>query len=188
MILVYTIIQLYNYTLEPTASLFYFKRANTTPLHAQFDYYFNDITIVNDTYKDQKGLTVTAEIRNLDWSLIWTKTVSDVAVKSDLSKRGIFKLLSKDSSEFDDVYFIDLTLRDSKGTVIDKEIYWRAKNDPHYGAQGSFKAMNNMGKVKLNLSSTLKTINGKSKVTLTLENPTSKLAFFTRLKIYSDKS
>lgn len=180
--------RLYNYTLEPTASLFYFKRANTTPVHAQFDYYYNDITVVNDTYKNQSGLKVTAEIRNLDWSLVWSKTVNEVSVKSDLSTRGIFKLPTKDSTAFDDVYFIDVILRNNKGEVIDKEIYWRAKNDPLYGTQGSFKAMNNMAKVKLNMSSSLMTNNGNSKVIVKLENPTSNLAFFTRLKIYSKKS
>ena len=174
--------RLVNYTGEPNAALFYYAHGNK-PVHAQFDYFASDITVVNDTAAALPNLRVRVEVRNLDGSVKWSaeKTVDGAASQSTT---GVVAVPAKDTAGFDAVHFIAVKLYDAAGKLVDDALYWRSADGPKYGADGSFEALNDMPFARLRVRTTAKVMDGRQIVTATLTNPTTALAFFTRLKIY----
>lgn len=179
--------RIYNYTGEPNASLYYFAHGNK-PLHAQFDYYNNDVSVVNDNYAAYNNLKVKAEVRNPDWSLQWSGSNNSVNIGEDQTINGLITVPGKTTSGFGDVHFIYVELRNSSDQLLDKMIYWRARNDTKYGADGPFSALGSMPGAVLNVSSSVQTQSDKQVVTVNVTNNTSYLAFFTRLKVYRKAS
>jgi hypothetical protein len=181
-----TAARLTNYTGEPNAALFYFAHGNK-PVHAQYDYYYNDVSLINDTYEPIAALKVKAEIRNLDWSVKWS-VEKVTGVQPDTSLEGVILLPPKDTQGFDKVHFIVVKLFDIAGKQIDSALYWRSAGDPKYGADGPFDQLNTMPFAQLKLKSKTIKAAGRETVTVWLSNPTKALAFFTRLKIYRSRS
>ena len=105
--------RLANHSGEPNAALFYFAHGNK-PLHAQYDYFYNDVSVINDHPTPFQRLTVTAEVRNLDWSLRWTGSKT-VAVDADTSLNDVLAVPAKDTAGFDDVHFVVVALHDAAG-------------------------------------------------------------------------
>ena len=178
--------RLANYSGEPNAALFYFAHGNK-PLHAQYDYFYNDVSVINDHPVPYQKLKVTAEVRNLDWSLKWSASKT-VAVAADTSLNDVLAVPAKNTVGLDAVHFIVVVLRDEAGKLLDRMLYWRAKNDPKDGADGPFTALNEMPLAHLQVKSVLRAVGGEAVATVTLTNPTPRLAFFTRLKVYRTKS
>jgi len=178
--------RLANYTGEPNAALFYFAHGNK-PLHAQYDYFYNDISVVNDTYAPVSGLKVTAEARNLDWSRQWSAS-KKVDVAPDTSLNTVISVPSKSTPAFGDVHFVVVTLADSTGRQLDQAIYWRSKLDAKYGADGPFDALSTMPMAQLKVTSTVAGGPDLKIATVVLKNPSKSLAFFVRLKIDRAKS
>ncbi|MCL2152136.1 MAG: discoidin domain-containing protein [Oscillospiraceae bacterium] len=179
--------RIYSYTLEPNASLYYTAHSNK-PLHVQYDYYCNDVSVVNNSFDAASGLTVKAEVRNLDWSLQWSSSRSNIAIDQELTINGLLDVPSKETANFDDVHFIYIQLLDSDGECIDDTLYWRSKNDNEYGADTGFTALNSMPAAKLDISASVNEVNGTQFVTVSAHNPTDALAFFNRFKVYNSKT
>lgn len=57
--------RMWDYSLEPTASLYHTQNA-LEPLHAQFDYLKNTVSVYNDYYQAFKDYKVTAEVYDLN--------------------------------------------------------------------------------------------------------------------------
>lgn len=178
--------RLASYSGEPNAALFYFAHGNK-PLHAQYDYFYNDVSVVNDRAIPYKCLTVTAEVRNLDWSLKWRESRA-VSVGQDQPLLGVLSVPAKDAPGFGAVHFILVTLRDAGGALLDRALYWRSRTGPKYGADGPWTALNGMPMARLRVASSVHQAGGRQTVTVTLTNPTARLAFFTRLKVYHARS
>ncbi|BCM92796.1 exo-beta-D-glucosaminidase [Abditibacteriota bacterium] len=178
--------RLASYSGEPNAALFYFAHGNK-PLHTQYDYFAGDVSVINDTRGTRRGLTVTAQVRNLDWSLRWSGT-KRLDVGPDQSLNGLLSVPARDADGFGAVHFITLDLRDEKGQLLDRTLYWRARNGPKYGADGRFEALNEMPMARLSVRSSIQSVGTQRVVTVGLANPTPYLAFFTRLKVYRAQS
>ena len=135
--------RIYNYSLEPNASLFYLAHAQK-PLHAQFDYHANDVSVVNNSLAGARDLLLKVAVRNLDWSIKWsaTKDVSDLTEETTLN--ALITVPAKDTADFDEVHFIEVQLFAADGQRLDDMIYWRSKRDPLYGADGPFTALRSM--------------------------------------------
>ncbi len=58
--------RLANYSGEPNAALFYFAHGNK-PLHAQYDYFYNDVSVINDTAR-----SLSAACTSPPKCVIWT--------------------------------------------------------------------------------------------------------------------
>jgi len=179
--------RIYSYTLEPNASLYYMAHSNK-PLHVQYDYYNNDVSLVNNSFEAASGLTVKAEVRNLDWSLQWSSSRSDLVINQELTVNGVLDVPAKETAAFGDVHFIYVQLFDNSGECIDDMIYWRAKNDNEYGTDAGFTALNTMPGAKLDISATVKEADGTQFITVSAHNPTDALAFFNRFKVYNSKT
>jgi len=179
--------RIYDYSLEPTAALYYMARANQ-PVSLQYNYRQNDITVVNNSFEPlTKRHTVRVEIRNLDWSLKWSKQTyiaTDVLpIPAESSKIGVAFVPNKDQAAFDDVHFIHLQLLGETNKVVDDTIYWRSKAGVLYGAEGDFSALNKMPVTRITATTGSEIKNGKRFVTVTLENSSKQIAFFLRVKV-----
>ena len=181
--------RIYDYTLEPTAGLYYLAHANK-PFSLQFNYRDNSVTAVNNTFTIPKGMNVTAEIRGLDWSLQWSKRqviAPDRQFLPESSRMGILYLPNKDQKKLDDVHFIHLQLSSGK-EILDDTIYWRTKDGMLYGADGDFSALNKMPATQIKATTQSEMKDGKRFVTVTLENSSKQIAFFLRVKVLGAKT
>ena len=116
--------RMWDYFLEPTASLYHTQNA-LEPLHPQFDYLKNTVSVVNGRYEPASGLRVVAEVYNLDSSLSW-KDEATVDVAADGVANDVLKIsFPQDISH---VHFIKLRLFDVAGRQVGDNFYWRSKD------------------------------------------------------------
>lgn len=173
--------RIYTYSLEPNAALYYLGHGNK-PLHVQYDYWKNDVSVVNDLPQPATRLDVRAEIRNLDGRVVWHE-VATTDVGPEANAIGVLKVPPKDEAGLDDVHFIQVELRGTAGDLLDSQLYWRARKDPKYGADGPFTALGDMPAAQLRATTALQARGGQHEMTVGLTNLTSHLAFFVRLKV-----
>ena len=174
--------RIYHYSLEPNASLYYLAHGNKA-WHVQYDYFANDVSVVNNSFVPAAKLRVKAEVRNLDWSLQWSGGQAVESLPEEQTIKALFQVPPKDTPGFDDVHLIYVQLLDSAGTRIDDMIYWRSKGDPKYGAERFFYSLNRMPVATLQMAAATRSEGAKQIITVTAMNPSKSLAFFNRLKI-----
>lgn len=179
--------RLYDYSLEPTASLYYLAHANK-PLHVQYNYFDNDVAAINNTFEPAANLKIRAEIRNLDWSLKWSKESTLASLPAESSALGLIAVPGKNTPGLDNVHFIRIQLLDSHDELLDDTIYWRSSLDPKYGADGDFSALGTMPNAQIKGSITSSTKDGKKQLETTLSNDSKQIAFFLRLKVLDGKT
>ena len=114
--------RMWDYFLEPTASFYHTQNA-LEPLHPQFDYLKNTVSVVNGRYEDARGLRLAAEVYNLDSSLAWQGEAA-VDVAADGVACDVMKIdFPPDVSS---VHFIKLRLFDRSGRQVGDNFYWRS--------------------------------------------------------------
>ena len=174
--------RMWDWYLEPTASL-YHTMHSLEPLHVQFDYLKNTVSVVNDGSKAIDGLTVTARLYDLDSRLVrsWSTKVDAAA---DRAVTDVLKL--EFPAGISDVHFISLELSDTKGNILSENFYWRSK-DEFKGRESvsgpcssGFGPLEKMKKTALSVK-TQKLSDGSVKVVL--KNTTGRIAFFNRLQL-----
>jgi len=179
--------RLYHYSLAPNAALWFMAHGNKA-LHAQYDYFANDVSAVNNSWKDAAFLTVTAALHNLDWSLKWSGTAAVATLPQETTRNGLIAVPGKETAGLGDVHFIDVELKDEAGRPMDEMIYWRSRRDDDYGCDGSFAALNAMPPATLNIATSVQSKDGRQCISATLTNPGKNLAFFIRLKLQGAKT
>lgn len=176
--------RMWDWMLEPTASLFHTMHA-LEPVHVQYDYLKNTVSVANDFLQEQKNLTVTAQVYNLD-----SKRLLNLQAKADVPADGIANDVLK--IEFPDnispVHFIALQAKDAKGNVVSKNFYWRStdkyegKNTITGPCTAGFEPLGNMAAAKPTLKvKALADNNGMHLWQVNIKNSSSKIAFFCQL-------
>ena len=178
--------RLVSYSGESNSALYYFAHGNK-PLHVQYDYYYHDVSLINDFLKPFKNLQLIAEIRSLSWERLWSET-KIVSVEEDMVLNGLITVPEKDVMLSADVHFIYVALKDEDNSLLDEMIYWRTPQGPKYGAEGSFVSLNRMPLAQLQTSFIQSKKETVTLVQITLTNSSESLAFFVRLKIYKKQS
>jgi hypothetical protein len=77
-----------------------------------------------------------------------------------------------------DVHFIRLNLTDSAGKPVSDNFYWRANK------LGDYTALNTLPAAKLEVKSTIETIQGKKQIRATIKNIGSSVAFAVHVQPY----
>ncbi len=177
--------RMYDWSLEPTAALYYSQNA-LEPLHAQFDYVENTVSVYNDYRKDFSGYSVEAIIYDIHSKKVWNKKVT-TDIPNDGVANDVLKIdFPKDLSQ---VHFIKLLLKNKEGELVSDTFYWRS-NDSYKGAWtmtgpavSGFKEMSQLNKAELKVS--IKEM--KNQIEVKVKNVSNALSFFTQLKL-QDKS
>jgi hypothetical protein len=170
--------QTYDYFYEPTAA-FFGSQKGCEPVHIQWDASNQRVYAVNVTQKPMNNLKAESWIYNLDGKMV-SHNISEVDVASYSNEFCHFiensghKALSK-------VHFVKMRLS-RNGKVLSENFYWRSKKGQDYTA------LKDLPEVGLNGTASSKKEDGKVILTVKLENPTSKVAFFNRLKVQRAQS
>ena len=181
--------RMWDWSLEPTASL-YHTANSLEPLHAQFDYLKNTVSVVNDYYEAFNGYRVVAQVYNLD-----SKKVFEESAPVNLPSDGVANdvLTIRFPENISRVHFIKLVLEDEKGKEVSSNFYWRS-TDKYEGrksltgpAASGFEDLNKMQLAKVKLSYKVREANDKFFVDITLKNTSSRIAFFNQLQFLNDK-
>ena len=173
--------QLYDYYFAPNGSFYAAKKA-CEPLHIQYSYDDSTIYVVNSLYKDFNDLKATAHLYDFSMQEKYSNEVT-VSVSPDESKKVMDITWPDDSLN---IYFLNLRLEDASGELVSSNFYWlSAKGDD----RADFTGLKNLPEVNVNISVSPLQKNGKiCTLELTVENPSSSLAFFLNPKILKSTS
>lgn len=178
--------RLYDYYLEPTAALYY-SQNGLEPLHAQFDYLKNAISVYNDYRKPFINYTVEATVYNLNSQKVLELASEKFNIPADGVVNDILKLYFP--ADISSVHFIKLVLKDADGKRVSDAFYWRS-TDIYKGAWtisgpavGGFQDIKNLPAVNLDVTATKKLVNGQMEININVVNHSKSIAFFTRLML-----
>lgn len=177
--------RMYDWYLRPTAALYYAQNG-LAPLHPQFDYYKNTVSVYNDYRKSFPDHTVEAMIYDLNSKLVHSQS-KKINIPADGTVKDALKLDFNDA--ITQVHFIKLTLRSPAGKEVAEAFYWRSK-DPYKGAWtmtgpavSGFSDINKLPKTVLSGHAKKRTVNEKVFLTVRIKNMSDKISFFTQVRL-----
>lgn len=177
--------RMYDWYLEPTAALYY-SQNGLAPLHPQFDYLKNTVSVYNDFRQDYSGYQVEACVYNLDAKLVWSKTAR-INIPADGVVNDAIKI--DFPAGISQVHFIKLKLKDKMGKLVADAFYWRS-NDKYKGAWtmtgpavSGFEDINKLPKVNLEATVHQSGAKVQRRLQVLVRNPSKGLSFFTQLKL-----
>lgn len=177
--------RMWDWSLEPTASLYHTANA-LEPLHAQFDYLINTVSVVNDYYEPFSNYTVTAQVYDIN-----SQKVFEESAVVDLPSDGVANdvITIRFPENISQVHFIKLRLADTNGKEVSSNFYWRS-NDKYEGkntltgpATSGFEDLNRLKQSKVKLSHKTRSDNGRYYVDITVKNVSRSIAFFNQLQL-----
>jgi exo-1,4-beta-D-glucosaminidase len=181
---------LYDYYLRPGGSYFGAKKA-CEPLHVQYAYDGGSIVVVNSYYQAFPRMKVRAKVYNLDMTEKFSREAA-LDVGPDSSSK-VFAI--PDISGLTPAYFVRLVLEDSGGKVVSSNFYWLSTKPDvldwdsslwYYTPAKLFAdltALQSLPMVDLKLTAASDTQSADAVTRVTIENPSSSLAFFVHLKV-----
>lgn len=177
--------RMWDWSLEPTASLYHTANA-LEPLHAQYDYLINTVSVVNDYYEPFSNYTVTAQVYDIN-----SQKVFEESAVVDLPSDGVANdvITIRFPENISQVHFIKLRLADANGKEVSSNFYWRS-NDKYEGkntltgpATSGFEDLNRLKQSKVKLSHKTRSDNGRYYVDITVKNVSRSIAFFNQLQL-----
>lgn len=179
---------MWDWYLIPTASLYHTMHA-LEPVHVQFDYLKNTVSVYNDRLTGLSNLTVVARLYDLSSKKLATWTVHGVNVVADGVACDVMRLSFPD--KITPVHFIALELRDAKGKVLSKNFYWRSTAKYVEGTltgpcASGFESLASMPKASVKASLAKRSADGVLYYDVTLRNGGSKIAFFNEVLLLGD--
>jgi hypothetical protein len=166
------ICQAYAYDFEATGAYYGFRKA-CEPLHILWDSYTNRIKVANDTPNARTDLTAEASVYGLDGVKRWTKSRA-ISIASTSAADCFLLDVPADISN---VYFVKLRLTASDGSQVSDNFYWASTNEHQY------QAMAGLPRVRVDASARQSTVDGTTKVTVEMTNPTTSVAVGIRLML-----
>lgn len=184
---------LYDYYLRPGGSYFAVKKA-LEPLHIQYSYADQAITVINSTLEAYADLTASVEIYDLDGSRKFEKSIPLKSVGPDAAL-DIFKLPA--IADLSSVYFVRVSLADAAKRVASTGTYWISKQSDtiaweqknpvfYYTPQAEFAnygALAALPPAKVSFSERTADEGARHVHWITLKNEGQTIAFFTHLKL-----
>ena len=176
--------RMWDWSLEPTAALYATQNA-CEPLHPQFDYLKNTVSVVNDYYQSFSNYKVTAEVYDLNMKKIFSKEAV-IDLPEDGVLNDIFEIdFSKSTTS---IQFIKLKLLDKANKQVGSNFYWRS-NNKYEGpktitgpATAGFQDIKKLKKTRVTVKQSTSVSNGKHFIDLDLKNTGRTLSFFTQIQ------
>ncbi|WP_114790989.1 beta galactosidase jelly roll domain-containing protein [Niabella yanshanensis] len=177
--------RMYDWYLRPTAALYY-SQNGLAPLHPQFDYLKNTVSVYNDYRKAFPDHTVEARIYDMNSRLVHTSS-QKISIPADGTVKDALQLSFSDS--LTQVHFIKLSLKSPAGKEVAEAFYWRS-TDAYKGAWtmtgpavSGFADINRLPQAKLNGTVKKRILNGKIFLDMQVKNVSDKIAFFTQVRL-----
>jgi len=176
--------RMWDWSLEPTAALYAAQNA-CEPLHPQFDYLKNTVSVINDYYQAFANYKVTAEVYDLNMKKIFSKEAI-IHLPADGVVNDILELSFSESTS--SIQFIKLRLFDDKNNQVGSNFYWRSDNE-YKGAKtltgpatAGFQDISKLAKTKIAVQHSTQMRDGRFFIDLQLKNADKSLAFFTQIQ------
>ena len=160
--------QTYDYYFEPTAAFFGCKKA-CEPLHIQWNVLTHRVEIVNNGAEQYEGLTAETRVLDMNGKLLYQQT-DEAYCGADTT------ILCNEvgaPAGTNGVLFIDLKLKDARKNVLSENFYVQSTEE------GNYKALNNLSKVRVQVSA----VWGENSVVLQLKNTSEVPAMMLRLNL-----
>lgn len=176
--------RMWDWSLEPTSAL-YFTQDALEPLHAQFDFLKNTVSVNNELPRAFTG-TIAARVFDLQMREVFRKT-APVTVPAEGFTTNIFKIDFPKSLK--SVHFLKLDLGDDHGKPVSDTFYWRSAKAYQPGRTWTgpqfegFEELAKLPKVKLQTTTQWEREDTEHVVTVHLKNPSKALAFLTWLRL-----
>lgn len=181
---------LFDYYLRPGGGYFGAKKA-CEPLHIQYSYDNQSIVVVNSTLKTYPDVTASAAVYDLNLKQRFSKEVK-LDIPADSSNVAFaLPVLSKLSK----TYFVRLALKNKEGEIVSRNFYWLSTKPDvsnwsastwYYTPLAGYAHLAGLEKLpKVTLRASLQKQNAgdTAQDVVTVENPTSHLAFFIHLTV-----
>lgn len=176
--------RMWDWSLEPTAALYAAQNA-CEPLHPQFDYLKNTVSVVNDYYRSFTNYKVSADVYDLNMKKIFSEEAL-VDLPEDGVVNDVFKIdFSRSATS---IQFIKLRLMDEKNREVGSNFYWRSSN-PYEGpktltgpATAGFQDLRKLAATKIAVKQRTSVQDGKHFIDLELKNTGRTLSFFTQIQ------
>ncbi len=182
--------RMWDWSLEPTASLYHTQNA-LEPLHPQFDYLKNTVSVYNDYFQSFTNYKLTAEVYDLNSRRVGTYSKTLNVIPADAVLNDALKI--DFSASITPVHFIKLLLVDENKKVVGSNFYWRS-TDKYLGkttlsgpAAAGFEPLSAMNKTTLSTKSSIVKKEDKFFIELELKNNSKVIAFFTQLQLLDDQ-
>jgi hypothetical protein len=173
--------RLYDWSLEPTAALYYSQNA-LQPLHAQFNYLTNKVSVYNDFRRTFPGYQVVAGIYDLHSHKLDSVTVA-VNIPADGVVHDAMELHFP--AGISPVHFIKLSLKNEAGQLVSDAVYWRSSALYKGAWTLTGPAVSGFQSLRELPETELKVVANPHKGVLYVQvtNPSQVMAFFTQLKL-----
>ena len=180
--------QLYDYYLMPTGAYFGTMKAGQ-PATLIYNYYDHKVYVSNDDVTGIENYNAQVTLYDVNSKVIFEKKETVNLGENDFKELiNLPELKGKN-----EVYFLDMKLKNSSGNLISDNFYWLAtKKDLmawdeyvwFYTPQkqyADFTKINSMGKVDISAEKEIVQQGDEWEVKVTVSNPSEKLAFFIEL-------
>ena len=178
--------RMWDWSLEPTASLYHTQNA-LEPLHPQFDYLKNTVSVYNEYFKSFTNYKLTAEVYDINSKRVGVYSKLLNVIPEDAVLNDVLKL--DFSSTITPVHFIKLSLLDEKGKAVGSNFYWRS-TDKYLGkttlsgpAAAGFDPIASMKKTTLQVKPSISKKDNQYFMELDIKNNSKTIAFFTQLQL-----
>jgi len=178
---------MWDWFLMPTAALYHTMHA-LEPLHIQFDYLKNTVSVSNDYLQAYNGLSAVAQIYDIN-----SKKLKEVSVKVDVPADGVAcdVLKLEFPQNISQVHFINLILKDAKGKVLSSNFYWRSNDEYKPGTltgpcASGFQTLKDMPKAKVVTKIKNRSDEESLFFDVTLRNSSKRIAFFNEVLLLGE--
>jgi hypothetical protein len=166
--------QIYHYDLEPMSSFFAVMHASESQ-HIQFNESDGQLEVINNLPAPIANATARVYLYNLDGSVASQHDIAVTAPGEAVTDIGLVEFPATLSA----VHFLKLELRDTKGSLLSSNFYWRAQPDH----TDDLTALNQLPMVTLEAKAERKDEGGRRLVTITLHNPTANIALMAHVQL-----
>ena len=170
--------QIYDWFLNPNAGYFYAKKA-LEPLHIQMNEHNRMVAVINTMHRSHEKLTADVRLYDFNMNIVWQQQ-QPLSIGEDCYKE-LFTL--PQPKGITPVYYARLLLKDGNGKVVSENFYWLSAD-----GKNDFRAITQMPKVDLQLTSTTTTKDNDIVMRIKVKNSTNRLAFMHRLMITKGNS
>ena len=179
---------MWDWYLIPTAALYHTMHA-LEPVHVQFDYLKNTVSVYNDTPHALSDLRVEVRLYDLECDRLATFKVSGVNVPADGVACDVTRIIFPD--KLSKVHFLAMDVKDSRGKLLSENFYWRSTDRYKEGTMSGpctsgFEPLSKMPEATVRTTLGKRSDSENMYFDVTLKNTSRKIAFFNEVLLYGD--
>lgn len=164
-----------------TQASYYGVKKACEPLHVQLDLSNYTVTAVNTTLAPATGLHVNASVYSITGKPLLTQNQELPQLLAN-GTHNLPPLVLAPLLQQEGLILVELTMKDSGGTIISRNVYWLADKESHY------RRLNELTAAHLEMHTAVSAANGERVITVRFANTGSVPALTAKLTLLHSKS